>query len=170
MFSALGTVLFFLVLLVSLVSLFFGLPGNVLILAASCLYGFATAFADVTVGMLVVLAALTLAGEGVEYLLGIGGARRYGSSNRGIVFSMLGGFVGAVMGAPVWFGFGEIVGARVGAFWGAVMVELASYGLGQWRKAVRSGYGNFLGRIGGMVVKLAIGVGMIVWIVHRVVK
>lgn len=168
MLVAVGTFFFFLVLLACLVSLFFGLPGNVLILGVTCLYGYLTSFHEVTGGMLLVLGVLTLAGEVVEYVLGILGAKRYGSSNRGIVFSMIGGFVGAVMGAPLFFGFGAILGALAGAFAGAVLVELATYGPDQWRKAVKSGYGNFLGRIGGMITKLSIGTGMIVWIAVRV--
>jgi uncharacterized protein YqgC (DUF456 family) len=170
MLGALGTAFFFLVLLVCLGTLFFGFPGNLLILGASCLYGYFTSFGEVTGRMLVVLALLTLTGEGVEYVLGVVGAKRYGSSNRGIVFSMVGGFVGAVMGAPLFFGFGAILGALAGAFFGAVLVELATYGPDQWRKAVKSGYGNFLGRIGGMITKLAIGTGMIVWIASRVLS
>ncbi len=170
MLSALGTVFFLLVLLVCLVTLFFGLPGNLLILAASCLYGYFTSFGELTGRMLLVLGLLTLTGEAVEYVMGIVGAKRYGSSNRGIVFSMVGGFVGAVMGAPLFFGFGAILGALAGAFAGAVLVELGTYGPEQWRKAVKSGYGNFLGRIGGMIIKLAIGTGMIVWIAHRILS
>jgi len=168
MLAAVGTFLFFVLLLACLVTLFFGFPGNVMILAATCLYGYLTSFHEVTGGMLAVLGVLTLSGEGVEYVLGIVGAKRYGSSNRGIVFSMVGGFVGAVMGAPLFFGFGAIVGALAGAFAGAVLVELATYGPGQWRKAVKSGYGNFLGRVGGMITKLAVGTGMIVWVAVRV--
>ncbi len=67
------------------------------------------------------------------------------------------------------FGAGAVIGALAGAFVGEVVRELLAYGVGQWKRAVRSGWGNFLGRVAGMVVKLAIAVGMSVWIVSRVV-
>ena len=168
MLSILGNIFFFVFLVGSLLCIFFGLPGTFFILAAAFVYGGVTDFHEITGGMLVVLGMLTLFGEGVEYVMGIVGAKRYGSSNRGIVFSMVGGFVGAVVGAPLFFGFGAIPGALAGAFLGAVAVELATYGPDQWRKAVRSGWGNFLGRVGGMITKLAIGIGMIVWIAAAV--
>jgi uncharacterized protein YqgC (DUF456 family) len=168
MLSALGTAVFFLFLLVSLFSLLLGIPGNWMILGASCLYGYLTGFQELTGRMLWVLALMTVAGEGVEYLMGIVGAKRFGSSNRGIVFSMVGGVVGAMVCAPLFFGFGAILGALGGAFLGAVLVEIATDGSDQWRKALRSGFGNFLGRIGGMITKLALGTGMIVWIAYSI--
>jgi uncharacterized protein YqgC (DUF456 family) len=80
------------------------------------------------------------------------------------VFSILGGLVGAIVGAPLFFGFGAILGALLGAFLGAVLIELHTYGPTEWKKAVRSGWGNFLGRIAGVITKMAIAIGMIVWI------
>lgn len=162
--SILGHLVFFSFLFFSLVSLFFGLPGTWMILGATALYAFVTGFTPVGGGLLLLLALLALAGEVVEYLLGIAGARRFGSSNRGIVFSILGGFVGAAVGAPLFFGFGAVLGALAGAFLGAVLIEILTYGRAEWRKAVRSGWGNFVGRIVGMITKMSIAIGMIVWV------
>lgn len=162
--SFLGHLVFFLFLCVCLICLFFGLPGTWMILGATALYAVVTGFAPVGGGMLLVLALLALAGEFVEYLLGIAGARRFGSSHRGIVFSILGGFIGAVVGAPFFFGFGAVLGALAGAFLGAVLIELLTYGPTEWKQAVRSGWGNFLGRMAGMITKVSIAIGMIVWI------
>ena len=55
-------------------------------------------------------------------------------------------------------------GSLKGAFIGAVIIELFTYGSSEWKKAVRSGWGNFLGRVAGMITKMAIAIGMIVWI------
>lgn len=161
--SILGHLLFFLVLLVALFSLFLGLPGTWVILAATAVYAWVTGFSHVGAGMLVLFFLLAAGGEIVEYVFGIAGARRFGSSNRGIVFSLLGGFAGAVVGAPLFFGFGAILGALVGAFLGAVLIELLTYGVAEWRRAVRSGWGNFVGRMAGLITKMAIAIGMIVW-------
>jgi uncharacterized protein YqgC (DUF456 family) len=162
--SVLGHFLFFGFLFVGLISLFFGLPGVWMIFGATLLYAVVTGFAQVGGGMLLALALLAVTGEVVEYLLGIVGARRFGSSNRGIVFSILGGFAGAVVGAPLLFGFGAVLGALAGAFLGAVLIELLTYGPREWKQAVRSGWGSFLGRIAGMIMKVSIAIGMIVWI------
>jgi len=166
--SILGHLIFFFILLLGLISLFFGLPGTWLILVTTTVYAWVTGFAHVGGGMILSLALLTLVGEVVEYLFGIAGARRFGSSGRGILFSIVGGFVGAVVGAPLFFGFGAVLGALVGAFLGAVLIEVLTYGAAEWRKAVRSGWGNFLGRIAGVITKMAIAIGMIVWITETV--
>jgi uncharacterized protein len=166
----LAHLVFFCFLLSGLIALFFGLPGTWMIFGATLVYGFVTDFSRVGGGMLLLLGLLTLAGEVVEYGLGIAGARRFGSSKRGIVFSILGGLVGAIVGAPLFFGFGAVLGALVGAFLGAVLIELHTYGTTEWRKALRSGWGNFLGRIAGMITKVAIAIGMIVWVTGAVLS
>lgn len=166
--SVLGHLVFFLFLLAGFFALLFGLPGTWMIFGATLVYAWVTDFAQVSGGLLLLFGLLTVAGEVVEYVFGIAGARRFGSSNRGILFSILGGFAGAIVGAPLFFGFGAILGALVGAFLGAVLIELFTYGPSEWKKAVRSGWGNFLGRIAGVITKMAIAIGMIVWIAATV--
>lgn len=166
--SILGHLVFFLFLLVGFLGLLFGLPGTWMILGAALAYAWVTDFARIGGGLLLLFGLLTAAGEVVEYVFGIAGARRFGSSNRGILFSILGGFAGAIVGAPLFFGFGAILGALAGAFLGAVVIELLTYGPTEWKKAVRSGWGNFLGRIAGVITKMAIAIGMIVWIAVNV--
>jgi len=166
--SVLGHLVFFLFLLAGFFGLLFGLPGTWMIFGATLVYAWITDFAQVSGGLLLLFGLLTVAGEVVEYVFGIAGARRFGSSNRGILFSILGGFAGAIVGAPLFFGFGAILGALVGAFLGAVLIELLTYGPAKWKKAVRSGWGNFLGRIAGVITKMAIAIGMIVWIAATV--
>lgn len=166
--SIVATILLLLVLLVGIVSLLFGLPGTTILFLAALVWGIATGFREISGGMLVGLALLTLLGEAADYALGLIGAKRFGSSGKGIVFSLIGGGVGALLGAPFLFGAGAVLGALAGAFLGAVGAELLLYGPSQWKKAVRSGWGNFIGRVAGMAVKMAIAIGMAVWIVSRV--
>jgi hypothetical protein len=168
--SILGHLVFFFALLLGLLALFFGLPGNWIILGATAVYAWATGFVHIGGSLLVLFFFFSLAGEVVEYVFGIAGARRFGSSNRGIVFSIVGGFVGAIVGAPLFFGFGAILGALAGAFVGAVLIELLTRGTAEWKKAVRSGWGNFLGRIAGLITKVAIAIGMIVWTAATLLK
>jgi hypothetical protein len=166
--SIVGHLVFFLFLLAGFLGLIFGLPGTWMIFGATLVYAWVTDFAQIGGGLLLLFGLLTVAGDVAEYVFGIAGARRFGSSNRGILFSILGGFAGAIVGAPLFFGFGAILGALVGAFLGAVLIELLTYGPTGWKKAVRSGWGNFLGRTAGVITKMAIAIGMIVWIAATV--
>ncbi len=145
--------------LAGLISLIFGLPGNFVILGASVLYGWYGGFSDITVKVIVILIVLALVGELIEFLLGILGSKKYDSSNRAIVGSIIFGIIGAILGAPFFFGIGAVVGAFAGAFAGAIIVELS-----QGKKmdeAIKSGWGAFIGRVAGTVSKGAVGIAMI---------
>jgi len=152
-------VLYLLLSLAGLISLIFGLPGNFVILGASILFGWYGGFQEITVKIIIILIVLALAGELIEFLLGILGSKKYESSNRAIVGSIIFGIIGAVLGAPFFFGIGVVVGAFAGAFAGAIIVELS-----QGKKmdeAVKSGWGAFIGRVAGTISKGAIGIAMI---------
>ena len=151
--------LYILVSLAGLVSLIFGLPGTFIILGASVLYGWYGGFSEITVRVIIILVVLALAGELIEFLLGILGSKKYESSNRAIVGSIIFGIIGAVMGAPFFFGIGAVIGAFAGAFAGAILMELS-----QGKKmdeAIKSGWGAFLGRVAGTISKGAVGIAMI---------
>ena len=151
--------LYILVSLAGLVSLVFGLPGTFVILGASVLYGWYGGFSEITVRVIIILVVLALAGELIEFLLGILGSKKYESSNRAIVGSIIFGIIGAVMGAPFFFGIGAVIGAFAGAFAGAILMELS-----QGKKmdeAIKSGWGAFLGRVAGTISKGAVGIAMI---------
>ncbi|MGH7891467.1 MAG: DUF456 domain-containing protein [Thermodesulfobacteriota bacterium] len=151
--------LYILVSLAGLVSLIFGLPGTFIILGASVLYGWYGGFSDITVRVIILLVVLALAGELIEFLLGILGSKKYESSNKAIVGSIIFGIIGAVMGAPFFFGIGAVIGAFAGAFAGAILMELT-----QGKKmdeAIKSGWGAFLGRVAGTISKGAVGIAMI---------
>ena len=147
--------LFLVLSLSGLVSLVFGLPGNFIILGASVLYGWYGGFREITVRVIIILVVLALAGELIEFLLGILGAKKYESSNRAVVGSIVFGIMGGIMGAPFFFG----IGAVIGAFAGAILMELT-----QGKKmddAIKSGWGAFLGRVAGTISKGAVGIAMI---------
>lgn len=151
--------LYILISLAGLVSLIFGLPGTFIILGASVLYGWYGGFSEITVRVIIILVVLALAGELIEFLLGILGSKKYESSNRAIVGSIIFGIIGAVMGAPFFFGIGAVIGAFAGAFAGAILMELS-----QGKKmdeAIKSGWGAFLGRVAGTISKGALGIAMI---------
>jgi uncharacterized protein YqgC (DUF456 family) len=165
--GTLGIVLFSLFLFLGVASIVFGFPGTLIVFFSALLYGLFSGFEKITGGMILGLGLLTLCGEALEYVFGVIGARRFGASKKGVVCSIVGGFIGAVLGAPFLLGIGAVLGAFVGAFVGATAVELAVRGPGAWREALRSGLGSFLGRIAGMIAKVALASGMAVWILSR---
>ncbi len=164
-------VIFFLFLLVSffgLISHVFGLPGNYIILGASILLAWYGGFHDVTVTVLFVLTALALLGELIEFVLGIYGAKKYKASNKAIIGSIVFGIAGGIMGLPFFLGIGAVIGAFIGAFVGAFLVDL--FIQKKLDSAMKSGWGAFLGRMGGSISKGALGMAMIVITIVSVVR
>ena len=164
-------VIFFLFILVSffgLISHVFGLPGNFIILGASILLAWQGGFHEVTVTVLIVLTALALLGELIEFIFGIYGAKKYKASNKAIVGSIVFGIAGGVIGLPFFLGIGAVVGAFIGAFVGAFLVDL--FIEKDVDSAMKSGWGAFLGRISGTVSKAALGMAMIVITIVSVVR
>ncbi len=153
-------ILFFLFSIAGIISHFFGLPGNWVILGVSFLLAWAGHFDKIQITTLAILLALTLLGELVEFLLGIVGAKKYEASNRAIAGSIFFGIIGAILGAPFFLGIGSIIGAFAGAFAGAVIFELLQgKGITQ---AINSGWGTLIGRVGGSFAKIFIGIVMVV--------
>jgi len=143
-----------------LVSIVFGLPGNFIILADCLLYGWYGGFKLITLNVIIVLIVLAAVAEALEFTLGVAGAKKWKSSNKAVVASIAGGLGGAVVGAPLFFGAGAVLGAFIGAFLGAFLVEYVR-GLGL-KLAVESGWGVFVGKVGGMAAKGLLSVVMIV--------
>lgn len=160
--------LYILVALAGLISHLFGLPGNFIILAGSVLLGWYGGFEEVTVKIIIILAVLALLAEAIEFLLGIAGAKKYKSSNKAIVGSIVFGIIGGVLGIPFFFGIGAVIGAFLGAFAGAFIVEFVFDR--SIDRAVKSGWGALLGRVGGAISKGAVGLTMIVITIVSVVR
>jgi uncharacterized protein YqgC (DUF456 family) len=117
-------------------------------------------------GVLIAIAVLALLGEVLELVAGMFGARRGGSTGWGVVGAFLGTIVGGVLGTfviplPV---FGSLMGACGGAAVGTVACEMWRGRPTEW--AMRAGVGAGVGRLGGTIAKL--GVGVVMWIVIAV--
>ena len=110
------------------------------------------------------LCALTLVAETADHWLSAIGAKRYGASSRSVWLSFIGGIVGAiVIGGPlaaVFGPLGPVIGGFVGAFFIVVAHEM--YLHGNFIEALRAGWGTFLGRMAGMVLKVVVSVAMII--------
>jgi len=149
-----------------MLSNFFGIPGNLLILFNSFIYAVVTNFENISFPFIVTLLLIVLLVEFLEYVLIIVSARRYGASKWGITGSIVGGIGGAISGAFVTPVLGAIIGSIIGVFLGATVLEfLKSYSL---REALYSGIGAFIGKLGGLSVKTCGAVTMIIMIGYQI--
>ena len=157
---------FLVIIIASMLSNFFGIPGNLLILFNSFIYAVVTNFENISFPFIVTLLLIVLLVEFLEYVLIIVSARRYGASKWGITGSIVGGIGGAISGAFVTPVLGAIIGSIIGVFLGATVLEfLKSYSL---REALYSGIGAFIGKLGGLSVKTCGAVTMIIMIGYQI--
>ena len=99
---------------------------------------------------LVILGGLTALSLVMDYLASMYGAKRLGSTWRGVVGAVVGGLIG------IFFAFPGII---VGPFLGALMFEML--GGREWKEAARAGLGAVIGLFVGALGKLACCVAMI---------
>jgi len=126
------------------------LPGTILILCGAALNHFT--LHSVGWPTLLVLTALTILAQILDFVSGAAGAKYFGATRWGAI----GGILGAIGG--LFFG---IVGIFVGPLVGALVGELLG-GKGLL-PAGKSTWGTLLGTTAGMIGKLAIAVVMIGW-------
>jgi uncharacterized protein YqgC (DUF456 family) len=162
--SVLGRVVLYLVLLVGLVLIPLGLGGTFVMVAAAAVFGLLTGFEHITLRLLAVLLGLALVGEGVESLLGVAMARRYGASKWGMWGAFLGGIAGALVGAPIPV-VGNVIGALIGVFAGAFALEWI--GQGRSGSSLKAGWGALLGRTAAGAIKIALGMVIMILIISR---
>ena len=146
--------------LAGLVSLVVGFPGTFVILGAALLYAWGTGFASVTWSTIAWLAALALAGELFELLIGSGLGAASRPSWRVASATVVGSFVGGLLGAPLFFGVGALLGALAGAFAGAgLAAHLEGKTLGD---ALRQAWSALKSRFVAFVTKSFIAIAMTV--------
>jgi uncharacterized protein len=166
-----GLIFLFLGMLIGVIVIPFGFPGTFVILLSVSLYALLTDFVTIGIPFLIFLAVLTLIAETADNWLTAVGARRYGASTGSIWLSFLGGLLGAVViGGPMAIVFGPL-GPVAGGFAGAfgIVVAYELYRHGNWNEALRAGWGTFLGRMAGIVLKLVISIAMVIAVAWTVV-
>lgn len=154
------TIILFILLTASCISIIFGIPGNFLSFGVMLIYGFVTGWNYIGWMTLLVVFLLAVSGEVIEYYLGVKYARRGGLSKKGIVASLIGAIAGAIIFAPFLLGAGAIIGTAVGAFVGAFVasaIEQKSAG-----DAISGGIMAAIGRMKGILIKGFIGLLIII--------
>ena len=121
------------------------IPGPPVSYAALIILSLAKQWEPFTITFLIIMGALMLAVSVVDYVFPAIGAKRYGASKAGVWFSIIGMLVG-IFFIPPW-------GMFIGAFGGAIVGELL-VGKGG-KKALKAGWGVFLGNMVSIGFKLA---------------
>ncbi len=99
-----------------------------------------------TARFLAIWAVITVAVSVLDYIVPAWGTKKFGGSRHGMWGSIIGLFVGIFFFPP----FGIIVGP----FAGAVIGEMIKGN--EFNKALRSGFGSFIGFLAGTIMKLAV--------------
>lgn len=133
-----------------------GLPGVWLMLLV--LLGVAVA-GEVAWTTWAILAVLTALAEAVEFAVLARIGRRYGGSPRAFWGAVVGGFVGAIVGAPLPV-VGALLGGVAGTFLGAAAVTLRERR--SLEEASRVGWGMTLARALAVAIKTAVGIAVLV--------
>ena len=121
------------------------IPGPPLSFFALIILSYAKNWEPFSATFLIIMAGLTVLATVVDYVVPAIGARRYGASTLGVWGSIIGMLIGFFV-FPPW---GMLIGAIIGALAG----ELAGGKNG--KKALRAGWGVFVGNIMGIGLKLA---------------
>lgn len=159
-----GFVLWALLLLVASLLVYVGLGGNFVILALALIYALATGFESIGWLLLAAMLAMAVAGEIIESVLGIYYVARKGATRHGVIGAFVGGLAGAALGSPVVPVVGTVIGGFVGAFAGAVAGEYLRES--RLEPSLRIGGHAFIGKMAAILVKHAIGLGMVLLILR----
>ena len=146
-----GLTLFILVLLLGTFSILFGFPGTVIIFIDAFVYGAITGFEKIGLKILIVLLVLSVLAEVADFAVSMAGAVKFGVSRRGFWAFTVGGFVGALLMTPLFFGLGLLIGTFLGGFIAMLSVELLARS--KIKPTLRATYGAILGRVAGIFVK-----------------
>lgn len=150
-----------------LAMVFFYLPGNWLVVISTALFAWWRWDDGVfSIYTLVIITALALLGELVEFFAGMTGAKTAGAGLPGAAAAILGAVTGAIVGTfviPI-----PILGTLIGACAGAALATLAVERLAGKKadESLRSGIGAGLGVFVGTVSKFSLGV--IIWLIVAV--
>ena len=134
------------------------IPSIPLIWLGSFIYAIFTHFEKITWVVLLIFALLTIFSIVLENIGNVYGAKKFGATKWGIIGSIVGTGVGFYTGGPVGLILGPVIGTIVFEFIG---------GKG-YKGALKSGLGNFVGFLGGSILKFVVGLAMIIVFIWKV--
>lgn len=133
------------------------IPGPPLSFLALVILSFVRNWKPFSPTFLIIMAGLTLGVTISDYLVPIGGARKYGASGPGVWGSVIGMFIGLFL-FPPW---GMIIGAVLGALVGELLAGKKG------KQVLRAGWGVILGNVVTTGLKLALSGAMLFFYVRE---
>jgi uncharacterized protein YqgC (DUF456 family) len=178
-----GIVLAIIVMVLAVAACLVGLPGSVAVLVVGFILSACTHWERPPWWVILIFLGLAVVAETGDNLLSAWGTKRYGGTTKGAFWALAGGIAGALVGGylgPLVGALGGPVGPFVGAIVGPLICALpGGYLGGYWyelrqgkakAEARRAGWGAFLGRTAGALLKAvlaAIMTGVTVWLLFR---
>lgn len=136
------------------------LPGPPLSLAGLLVYGFATDFDKMSVGVVIVFAVLTLITILLDVFAPALGAKGHKASHSGVVGSIVGAFAGLIFLGPLGIILGPFIGGFIGEYWHRHNIE----------KAMHTAWGSFVGFLWGTLVRFAVTLAMAIYFFYVLLR
>lgn len=155
----LGYCLLYLSMLVGVVIIPLGVPGQFLIVVAALVFSLLLPHA-LSLWIVVVLLAIAILAELLEAVAGFLGASKAKGSIWSSFGALMGGIAGAIVGSFFLPIIGSLIGALAGTFAGAYAVEY--YRTRAMTNATHVAKGALIGRIVGSIIKVFLSLVMIV--------
>ena len=134
------------------------IPGPPLSFSALIILSFAKDWQPFSSTFLIIMAGLTMLVTILDYVVPAIGAKKYGASKLGMCGSIIGMLIGLFL-FPLW---GMLVGAIVGALAGEIVAGK------EGKKALRAGWGVFVGNVMVIGIKLAFSGFMLFFYVKEI--
>jgi len=155
-----GLTFFIIVLFIGVYATLFALPGTVLIFLDVLVYAAITGSHNIGGLLLFILLVLAILAEGLEFILGMTGATTFHASRKGLIASIIGSVVGALLLTPWLYGLGTLAGIFLGGFTGILLTELIRQK--HLKPATRDSKGAFIGRAAGTLTKGSLALIMVI--------
>jgi len=155
-------IIYWLLLITSVFTLIFSLPGTFFIVIFNLLYQLIDPVAGINWQLIMWLLLISICLELLEFIITAWSSKRYGASNQGTAAAIAGSVIGAIVGTGIFPVAGSLLGAIGGAFIGAFAVDLIR--TGDTKRAFQSGIGALTGSVGGKMIKIIGAIGMLVLI------
>lgn len=144
--------------LVGLALTVISLPGVWLIFLSTILVATVDKFQTITPLILASIFLISLFSTLIDNIVNLLGVKVMGGTIWGMIGAVLGGIVGLIVGNI----FGLILGPLLGAF----LLELL-LGKKDFKQSLKAGFGTFIGVFLSMILKSAINVGIIIFVITR---
>lgn len=160
------SIIFILSLIAGILVNFVGIPGNAVISINSLVYAIIEGFHEISIGFLLLIIAMGIAVEFLEYLSIAFSSQKFGASRKSVWGAIIGGGIGAFSGFFITPVLGSFLGSLAGVILGAVFLEFRIKG--NLSDAFRAGLGAFLGKIGGLSIKMIGSIVMTTTVLYHI--